>query len=58
VKRQSTHTTDPMLAAYGPEKQAWKDAGNYFSSEELREMERAFVDIKVTPCPEIVLSVD
>jgi len=50
--------SNPVIAAHGPEKQAWKDAGNYFSTEELREMERAFGDLKITPCPETVLRAD
>jgi hypothetical protein len=58
VKRDSTSVTNPLVAAFGPDKQEWKESGNYFSAGELREMERAFVDLTITACPETVLSAD
>jgi hypothetical protein len=33
--------------AYGPEKEQWKAAGNYFSAEELRRMADDFKDLKI-----------
>jgi hypothetical protein len=34
-------TEDSPWCAYAPGKQAWKSQGNYFTAEELREMEKA-----------------
>ena len=33
--------------AYGPEKEAWKKAGNYFTAEELARMAEDFKDLKI-----------
>ena len=34
--------------AYGPEKDQWKAAGNYFTAEELRRMAEDFKDLTIT----------
>jgi hypothetical protein len=40
--------------AYGPEKDAWKKAGNYFTAEELARMAEDFKDLTITIPPETI----
>jgi hypothetical protein len=40
--------------AYGPEKDAWKRAGNCCSPGQLREMEAAATDLRIERCPDQV----
>lgn len=35
--------------AFGPEKQAWKEEGHYYSPEELAQMEASFQDLELRP---------
>jgi len=44
--------------AYGPEKDQWKAAGNYFTSEELRLMAEDFKDLTISPPPEKIYDAD
>jgi hypothetical protein len=37
-----------LWPAYGPEKDKWKAAGNYFTAEELRRMAEDFKDLTIT----------
>ena len=42
---------DDAWLAYGPEKQEWKEAGNYYSAEELRRLEASLGDLEITAVP-------
>jgi hypothetical protein len=45
------------FAAFGPEKEDWKREGNFFTGEELREMETAWEVIIEQP-QALILSAD
>jgi hypothetical protein len=47
-----------LLRAYGPEKEAWKAAGNYFSAEELKRMEEEFSDLTIKTIPPTIYAAD
>ena len=38
---------EDLLRAFGPEKEAWKEAGNYLTAEELKRTERDFADLGI-----------
>lgn len=44
----------PIWAAYGPAKEAWKREGNYFTPEELARMAEEFRDLTIEPCPDVI----
>lgn len=49
---------ESVWRAYGPEKDAWKKAGNYYSAEQLDAMEREFLDLTIQPVPKKVYAAD
>jgi hypothetical protein len=49
---------DPAWLAYGPEKEAWKAAGNYFTAEELKRLEKESREVAITFCPEKICCAD
>ena len=40
---------ESIWCAYGPEKEAWKKHGNYFTAEELKKMQEDFRDLVIRP---------
>ncbi|MGZ8901100.1 MAG: hypothetical protein ACXW3Z_13485 [Limisphaerales bacterium] len=42
---------ESVWRAYGPEKDAWKKAGNYYTAEQLDAMEKEFSDLTIQPVP-------
>ena len=49
---------DPAWLAYGPEKEAWKAAGNYFTAEELKRLEEDTREVSISFCPEKIWCAD
>ena len=49
---------EDLLRAFGPEKEAWKAAGNYFTAEELRRMEKDFADLRIEDAPDPIYAAD
>lgn len=41
----------PEWLAFGPEKEAWKAAGNRFTAAELAQLDHDSVDFTLTPAP-------
>ena len=50
--------SEDLLRAYGPEKEAWKAAGNYFTAEELKRMEKDFADLKIKVASDPIYAAD
>lgn len=48
----------PAWLAFGPEKEAWKQAGNRFTAAELAQLERDSVDFTLRPAPRPTLRAD
>ena len=49
---------ESVWRAYGPQKEAWKKAGNYFTAEELERMEAELSDLTIQPIPRKVYEAD
>ena len=48
---ESKQPHESIWRAYGPEKEAWKKAGNYFTPEQLSAMEKDLSDLTIQPIP-------
>jgi len=48
----------PPWLAFGPEKDDWKQSGNRYTAEELRNLEADARELRITDCPDILLSAD
>ena len=55
---QALHEVPLPWRVFGPEKDAWKMEGNYFTADELRQLEVDASELRLTACPEIPLSAD
>jgi len=49
---------DSAWLAYGPEKEAWKASGNYFTAEELKRLEEDTREVSISFCPEKIWCAD
>ena len=49
---------ESVWRAYGPQKEAWKKAGNYFTAGELERMEAELSDLKIEVVPRKVYDAD
>jgi hypothetical protein len=49
VSEQKEPFAGSVWHAYGPQKEAWKKAGNYFTAEELEKMEAELSDLTIQP---------
>jgi hypothetical protein len=48
---ENNNGPDPIWKAFGPAKQKWKEAGNFYSHEELLQMQKDFADLTIQPIP-------
>ncbi|MBI2927960.1 MAG: hypothetical protein HYY24_19905 [Verrucomicrobia bacterium] len=58
MNSMSSDFEESPLCAYAPDKQAWKEAGNRFTPEELRAMIEHGSDIVIIDPPEPVYCAD
>ncbi len=49
---------DDTWLAYGPEKQEWKEAGNYYSTDDLERLEKSLHDLKIRPASSVRIHVE